>query len=105
MTEKLTVPVERALSLLGAALTVAGPVLAMVIYFAQIGPTLTEQANRIADLRAGQAEQRGRLDRIDEGRAQGLQRLSAVEEAVKASKIAVEQINAKLDRLLFDRRR
>ena len=49
---------------------------------------------------ADQAAQNVRVDRIEEGRTVGLQRLSAVEEAVKGQKDILKDISAKLDRAL-----
>jgi hypothetical protein len=105
MTEKLTEGATRLLELMGKILVIGVPVISLTVYFAQIGPTMSDQAGKIADLKLAQVEQRVRVDRIEESRNQGLQRLSAVEEASKAAKAAMDQINAKLDRLLFERRR
>ena len=79
-------------------LAIGLPIISLVVYFAQIGPSISE-------MKTVQIEQRLRVDRIEESRLGGLQRLAKVEEAITASKESLNQINSKLDRVLFERRK
>lgn len=64
----------------------------------RVQAALTE---RDAKWASDQAAQNARVDRIEEGRTVGLQRLAAVEEAVKGQKEILKDISSKLDRALM----
>ena len=103
---------DRWLSLVLTLLSAASIVVGMVVYFARLEPAINWTSAQIADVKLAQfeqksrfereqADQNARVDRIEESRRDGLQRLARVEEAVTSMKATAEQINAKLDRVLM----
>lgn len=94
MTEKIASALGRYLSFGGMALAVGVPLISLVVYFAQIGPSINQTRDK-------QIEMSDRLNRIEDSRRDGLQRLAKVEEAQIATKDYLNQINDKLDRLIF----